>query len=149
MKKGLGILQPILAANKSKPKGRVVLATVQGDLHDIGKNLVAMLLEGGGFEVFDVGVNADPKKIMAEVERVDADVVGLSALLTTSMPFMDKTIKAIRAEGHTYPIMVGGAPVSQEYADKINADGYAETAVDAVVLAKHLMAQMADIQEAV
>ena len=139
MKQGLAVLQPILAARKTKPKGIVVLATVQGDLHDIGKNLVAMLLEGGGFEVFDVGVNAAPDKIMAEAERVNADVIGLSALLTTSMPFMDKTIKAIRKEGLGYPIMVGGAPVSQEFADKINASGYAETAVDAVSLAKRLV----------
>lgn len=149
MKAGLGVLQPILTARKTKSKGTVVLATVQGDLHDIGKNLVAMLLEGGGFEVFDVGVNADPGKIMAEAERVNADVIGLSALLTTSMPFMDKTIQAIRSEGLSYPIMVGGAPVSQEFADKIGADGYAETAVDAVVLAKRLLAPESGLQQAV
>ncbi len=150
MKEGLAVLQPILTARKTKPKGTIVLATVQGDLHDIGKNLVGMLLEGGGFEVYDVGVNADPGKIMAEAERVNADVVGLSALLTTSMPFMDKTIKAIRGEGKTYPIMVGGAPVSQEFADKIGADGYAESAVDAVVLAKRLTGQKAAmVQQAV
>jgi len=140
MKTGLGVLRPILIANKTKSKGTIVLATVQGDLHDIGKNLVAMLLEGGGFDVYDVGVNASPAKIMEEAKRVNADIVGLSALLTTSMPFMGKTVTAIKNEGHTYPVIVGGAPVSQDFADKIGADGYAESAVDAVTLAKRLMA---------
>ena len=139
MKCGLEILRPILTELKTKPKGIVVLATVQGDLHDIGKNLVAMLLEGGGFDVYDVGVNAAPDKIMAEAERVNADIVGLSALLTTSMPFMGKTVTAIKAAGNEYPVIVGGAPVSQDFADKIGADGYAESAVDAVTLAKRLM----------
>jgi len=139
MKSGLEVLRPILTERKTKSKGTVVLATVQGDLHDIGKNLVAMLLEGGGFEVYDVGVNAAPDKIMAEASRVNADIVGLSALLTTSMPFMGKTVTAIKAAGNTYPVIVGGAPVSQDFADKIGADGYAESAVDAVVLAKRLM----------
>ncbi|MBL4891065.1 MAG: corrinoid protein [Rhizobiaceae bacterium] len=140
MKSGLEIFRPILTERKTKSKGTVVLATVQGDLHDIGKNLVAMLLEGGEFEVFDVGVNAAPDKIMAEAEPVTADIVGLSALLTTSMPFMGNTVTAIKEAGNTYPAIVGGAPVSQGFANKIGADGYAESAVDAVVLAKRLMA---------
>jgi len=140
MKAGLEILRPILTASKEPPKGVVVMATVQGDLHDIGKNLVCMMLEGAGFEIVDLGVNTDPMSIIEEADKVGADIIGLSALLTTSMPFMKLTIEAFQREGKNYPIIVGGAPVTQDYANHINATGYADNAVDAVILCKELVA---------
>ncbi len=143
MKAGLEVLRPILTASKEPPKGTIIMATVRGDLHDIGKNLVCMMLEGGGFEIIDLGVNTDPMSIIEEADKAGADIIGLSALLTTSMPFMMKTIEAFKREGKDYPIIVGGAPVTQDYADKIGATGYADNASDAVVLCKSLMAKAA------
>ena len=141
MKAGLEVLRPILTASKEPPKGTVVMATVQGDLHDIGKNLVCMMLEGAGFEIVDLGVNTDPMEIIKTADEVGADIIGLSALLTTSMPFMMKTIAAFKREGKDYPIIVGGAPVTRDYADTIGATGYADNAVDAVILCKDLIAK--------
>ncbi|MBT6085953.1 MAG: corrinoid protein, partial [Rhodospirillaceae bacterium] len=141
MKAGLEVLRPILTASKEPPKGTVVMATVQGDLHDIGKNLVCMMLEGAGFEIVDLGVNTDPMEIIKTADEVGADIIGLSALLTTSMPFMMKTIAAFKSEGKEYPIIVGGAPVTRDYANTIGATGYADNAVDAVILCKDLIAE--------
>lgn len=141
MKAGLEVLRPILTATDEPPKGTVVLATVQGDLHDIGKNLVSMMLEGAGFKIVDLGVNTDPMEIIQTADEVGADIVGLSALLTTSMPFMMKTITAFRNENKDYPIIVGGAPVTQEFATKIGADGYADNAIDAVTLCKSIVGE--------
>lgn len=140
MKAGLEVLRPILTATKEPSKGTIVMATVQGDLHDIGKNLVCMMLEGAGFLIHDLGVNTDPQEIINTAEELDADIIGLSALLTTSMPFMQRTIQAFRDRELSYPIIVGGAPVTQEYADKIDAHGYADNAVDAVSLCKKIIA---------
>ncbi len=140
MKAGLEILRPILTASKEPPKGTVVMATVQGDLHDIGKNLVCMMLEGAGFKIIDLGVNTDPQDIIRNAEKENADIVGLSALLTTSMPFMMLTVNAFKDDGKDYPVICGGAPVTREFADKIGAHGYADNAVEAVTLCKSIVA---------
>lgn len=134
------ILRPLLAQTGSKNTGHVVLGTVQGDLHDIGKNLVAAMLEGGGFEVTDLGVDVAPEAFVAAVKNRPVQIVGLSALLTTTMPAMKKTIDACRAAGirDQVRIMIGGAPVTQRYADSIGADGYAESAIASVDLARRL-----------
>jgi len=139
MKAGLEVLRPILTATNSKPKGVVVLATVFGDLHDIGKNLVGMMLEGAGFKVVDLGVNTKSEEIIKTAREVDADVIGLSALLTTTMPFMRKIIQEIKEAGIDVPVIVGGAPVSRTFADEISADDYGDNAPEAVSICKMLM----------
>ena len=139
MKSGLGVLRPVLTKTASKPKGTVMLATVQGDVHDIGKNLVGMMLEGAGYSVVDLGVNQTKEDIVARAEEIRPDVIGLSALLTTSMPSMGKTLAAIREQGLNLPVVVGGAPVTQEFADAIGADGYGENAPGAVALVEALV----------
>ena len=141
MKAGLAILRPILTATKEPPKGVVVLATVQGDLHDIGKNLVGMMLEGAGFQVVDLGVNIKAEEIIDKSRELGADIVGLSALLTTTMPYMKIIIEEIHASDVPTPVMVGGAPVTREFAENVNADGYADNAAEAVRLAKFLVAE--------
>lgn len=134
------ILRPLLAQTGAKPMARVLLGTVQGDLHDIGKNLVAAMLEGGGFEVDDLGVDVPPEKFIEAVKKKPVQIVGLSALLTTTMPAMKNTIEAFRAAGirDQFKIMVGGAPVTRSYAESIGADGYSETAAASVDLARRL-----------
>lgn len=144
MKAGLEILRPILTARKSKPKGVVVMATVFGDLHDIGKNLVGMMLEGAGFKVVDLGVNTKAEKIIETAREVNADVIGLSALLTTTMPFMKLIIAKIKAEGLTVPVIVGGAPVSREFAEDVGANGYGDNAPEAVEICRKLVAKAAE-----
>ena len=139
MKAGLAVLKPILTKTQSKPKGTVVLATVFGDLHDIGKNLVGMMLEGAGFKVVDLGVNTKAEEIIETAKELNADVVGLSALLTTTMPFMKLTIEAIKDEGLDIPVIIGGAPVSEEFANNVNATGYGDNAPIAVQLVKDLV----------
>ena len=135
------LIRPLLAKQGAQPTGRVVLGTVQGDLHDIGKNLVAALLEGGGFEVIDLGVNVSPEKFIAAVADKQAQVVGLSALLTTTLPAMKTTLDAFRSAGlrDRVKVMIGGAPVTQSFADTIGADGYGENAASAVQLARRLV----------
>ena len=135
------ILRPLLAQTGAKPMAHIVLGTVQGDLHDIGKNLVAAMLEGGGFEVTDLGVDVPPEEFIAAVKKRPVQIVGLSALLTTTMPAMKTTIEAIRAAGirDQIKIMVGGAPITKTYAESIGADGYSETAAASVDLARRLM----------
>ena len=140
MKMAMAILEPELAKEGVEPLGKCLIGTVQGDLHDIGKNLVAMMLKGAGFEVVDLGVDVDPEKFVEQVKAANAHVVGLSALLTTTMPGMEKTLKALRDAGVSAKIMVGGAPVTQDYADRIGADGYAADAASAVDVAKSLVA---------
>lgn len=132
------ILRPLLAGAGVQPAARVVLGTVKGDLHDIGKNLVAAMLEGGGFEVADLGVDVAPEQFIASLKSRPAQIVGLSALLTTTMPAMRTTIDAFRSAGirEQVKIMVGGAPVTRSFADSIGADGYGESAVAAVELAR-------------
>jgi 5-methyltetrahydrofolate--homocysteine methyltransferase len=135
------ILRPLLAQTGAKPRGQVVLGTVRGDLHDIGKNLVAAMLEGGGFEVTDLGVDVPPEKFIAAVQDKQAQIVGLSALLTTTLPAMKTTIEAFRTAGirERVKVMIGGAPVTQSYADSIGADGYGENAAASVDLARRLV----------
>ncbi|MFV2002475.1 MAG: cobalamin-dependent protein, partial [Paracoccaceae bacterium] len=140
MKGGLEILRPLLTKTSVKPKGLVMLATVQGDVHDIGKNLVAMMLEGAGYRVVDLGVNNAADEIVAKARELNPDVVGLSALLTTTMPNMSKVIKAFRDCDDPVPIIIGGAPVTQSFADIIGADGYGADAPGAVRLVEQLVA---------
>jgi len=140
MKMAMEVLEPELAKAGVKPRGKFLIGTVQGDLHDIGKNLVAMMLKGAGFEVIDLGVDVGPEKFVERAKATGSQLVGLSALLTTTMPSMEKTIKALKKAGVLAKIMVGGAPVTQGYADKIGADGYAAEAASAVDLAKSLVA---------
>ncbi len=142
MHAAMDIIKPLLSASGADMKGTVVIGTVQGDLHDIGKNLVAMMLEGGGFTVVDVGVDVPSEKFVEEAKKNNAQIVGLSALLTTTMPVMKDVITALRSDSQTkdVKVMVGGAPLTQEYADSIGANGYAPDASSAVDLAKSLIA---------
>jgi len=135
------ILKPQLTEADSAARGKVIIGTVKGDLHDIGKNLVAMMLESSGMEIFDLGVDVDPDKFAAEVKEKNAGMLCLSALLTTTMPMMRQTIDAVIENGirDQLKIMVGGAPVTQSFADEIGADGYAPDAGSAVKLAKRLI----------
>jgi 5-methyltetrahydrofolate--homocysteine methyltransferase len=137
------VLRPLLSKAGVEPVGKVVLGTVKGDLHDIGKNLVGAMLEGGGFEVMDLGVGVEPDQFVAAARERQADIVGLSALLTTTLPAMQTTIKALDAAGmrSSLKVMVGGAPVTQQYASSIGADGYAQNATLAVALARALIAK--------
>jgi 5-methyltetrahydrofolate--homocysteine methyltransferase len=139
MKMAMVILEPKLVEAGVKPLGKALMGTVQGDLHDIGKNLVVMMLKGAGFEVVDAGVDVAPDAFIAKIRECKPQVVGFSALLTTTMPAMEKTILAMREAGLPTRVMVGGAPVTQEYADKIGADGYAPDAASAVDVAKRLL----------
>lgn len=143
MKSALDLIRPLLTARGDKPVGRVAIGTVKGDLHDIGKNLVASLLEGGGFEVIDLGVNVSPEKFIETVQQKDANIVAMSALLTTTMPAMKTTIDALKKAGvrDRVKVLIGGAPITQKYAEEIGADGYSENAVGAVALAKKATAQ--------
>ncbi len=141
MKAALELIRPVLPAGGLGYNGRVVLGTVKGDLHDIGKNLVGTMLEGGGYEVIDLGVNVSPEQFAQAVIDNKADIVAMSALLTTTMPFMATTINALKQVGlrERVKILVGSAPISQRYADEIGADGYSETAAGAVAAAKRLL----------
>jgi 5-methyltetrahydrofolate--homocysteine methyltransferase len=140
MKMAMEVLEPELVKAGVKPIGRLLIGTVQGDLHDIGKNLVAMMLKGAGFEVIDLGVDVAPEKFAAEAKARGVNLIGMSALLTTTMPGMEKTIKAVQQAGLKVKVMVGGAPVTQSFADKIGAHGYAPDAASAVDTAKKLVA---------
>lgn len=135
------ILKPLLAAEDMSAMGRVIIGTVKGDLHDIGKNLVAMMLESAGFEVYNLGTDISPDKFVSEVNEKNANIVCLSALLTTTMPMMKQTIDALAENGSRdrVKIMVGGAPVTNNYANEIGADGYAPDAGSATKLAKTLL----------
>mgnify|MGYP001132007238 CR=1 FL=1 len=140
MKMAMEVLEPELVKAGVEPVGTLLIGTVQGDLHDIGKNLVAMMLKGAGFQVIDLGVDVGPQKFVEQVKAANAQLIGMSALLTTTMPGMEKTIKALKDSGIPVKVMIGGAPVTQDYADKIGADGYAPDAASAVDLAKSLVA---------
>jgi len=140
MKMAMEILEPELVKAGVKPIGKFMIGTVQGDLHDIGKNLVAMMLKGAGFEVIDLGVDVGSDKFIERAKATGVQLIGMSALLTTTMPSMEKTLKAIKAAGVPAKVMIGGAPVTQGYASKIGADGYAPDAASAVDVAKKLVA---------
>ena len=137
---GMEILQPLLEAAGVQPIGKVVIGTVKGDLHDIGKNLVGMMLRGAGFEVVDTGVDVSPEKFLESARTSGAKVIGCSALLTTTMPQMKKVVEAAKASGLKVKVMIGGAPVTQGYCDEIGADGYAPDAASAADVAMKLCA---------
>lgn len=145
MKAALELVRPLLAARGAKPLATVAVGTVKGDLHDIGKNLVAAMFEGGGFEVIDLGVNVPPEKFIAAVNEKGAHIVAMSALLTTTMPAMKSTIEALTQAGvrDKVKVLVGGAPITQKYATDIGADGYSENAVGAVGVAKQALGLVA------
>jgi corrinoid protein of di/trimethylamine methyltransferase len=142
MKTSLELLRPLLTARGAGRVGRVAIGTVKGDMHDIGKNLVAALLEGGGFEVIDLGVNVPPEKFIEAIKEKKAQIVAISALLTTTMPAMKSTIDALRQAGvrAQVKVLVGGAPLTQRYADEIGADGYSDNAAGAVTVARRVLA---------
>ena len=142
MKKGIEVLTPALKAAGTESVGKLILGTVAGDLHDIGKNLVGMMIEGAGFDVIDLGVDVPADKFIEAMKaNPDCKIVALSALLTTTMPAIKNTIDAIVASGlrDTVKIMIGGAPVTQAFADEVGADGYSEDAASAAELAKKLL----------
>ena len=141
MKKGLDVVKPLLTADQSEPRGTIIMTTVKGDLHDIGKNLVTMMLEGAGFKVVDLGVDLSVEKLIEQVKAIKPQVLGLSALLTTTMPEMKRVIEELEAQGlrKSVKVMVGGAPVDKAFAQKIRADGYGANAAEAVELARRLV----------
>jgi methanogenic corrinoid protein MtbC1 len=143
MKAGMGILRPILTDTGAEPIGKMVIGTVKGDIHDIGKNLVGMMMEGAGFEIVDLGINTDADAYLAALEEHRPDILGMSALLTTTMPYMKVVIEAMREHGvrDDYIVMVGGAPLNEEFGAAIGADAYCRDAGIAVEVAKRLIAE--------
>ena len=141
MKGGMAILRPLLAETGAKPVGTMVIGTVKGDIHDIGKNLVAMMLEGAGFEVFDIGINNAVEDYIAALERHKPDILGTSALLTTTMPYMKVVIDALKEKGirDDYIVMVGGAPLNEEFGIAVGADAYCRDAAEAATTAVRLV----------
>jgi methylmalonyl-CoA mutase cobalamin-binding domain/chain len=143
MKCGMHILRPLLAETGAEPIGTVVIGTVKGDIHDIGKNLVAMMLEGAGFEVFDLGINTDADKFIAAIAAHKPDILGMSALLTTTMPYMKVVIDTLKERGlrNDYIVLVGGAPLNEEFGMAVGADAYCRDAAVAAETAKRLIAE--------
>jgi len=141
MKKGLDMIKPLLQEGQEQSKGKIVLCTVRGDLHDIGKNLVAMMLEGAGFEVIDLGVDVTVENVIDKVADIQPQVLGMSALLTTTMPEMENVIHVLQARGirEKVKVIIGGAPVDAEFAEKIGADAYGKDAAEAVTIARSLI----------
>ena len=146
MKAGMAILRPLLAETGAPPMGKMVIGTVKGDIHDIGKNLVAMMLEGAGFEVINLGVNTDADKFLNAIAEHQPDLLGMSALLTTTMPYMKVVIEALRTKGirDDIVVLVGGAPLNEEFAAAIGADAYCRDAAVAVETAKDFMKRRAN-----
>lgn len=142
MKAAMELLRPLLAASDQQMRAKIIIGTVKGDLHDIGKNIVASMLEGGGFEVIDLGADVTPEKFVAAVEERQPQVVCMSALLTVTMPSMKTTIEALKTAGlrNKVKVIIGGAPVTSQYAQEIGADGYSENASGAVSTVKNLLA---------
>jgi methylmalonyl-CoA mutase cobalamin-binding domain/chain len=141
MKAGMALLRPLLAETGAESIGKVVIGTVKGDIHDIGKNLVAMMLEGAGFDVFDLGINTDVDEFLAALDEHQPDILGMSALLTTTMPYMKVVIDTLSERGlrDRYLVLVGGAPLNQEFGDAIGADAYCRDAAVAAEMAKELV----------
>ncbi len=141
MKGGMAILRPLLAETGAEPVGKVVIGTVKGDIHDIGKNLVGMMLEGAGFEVVDIGINSDAEKFVAALEEHKPDILGMSALLTTTMPYMKVVIQALVDRGmrDDYIVLVGGAPLNEEFGQAVGADAYCRDAGVAADIARRLL----------
>ena len=143
MKGGMAILRPILAKSDIPPIGKIVIGTVKGDVHDIGKNLVSMMLEGAGFEVFDLGINNPVENYLAAIEKHRPDILGMSALLTTTMPYMKVVIDTLKEKGirDDYIVLVGGAPLNENFGKAVGADAYCRDAAMAVETAKRLIAE--------
>jgi 5-methyltetrahydrofolate--homocysteine methyltransferase len=143
MKGGMKVLKPLLANTGAKPVGKMVIGTVKGDIHDIGKNLVGMMMEGAGFEIVDLGINTDAAEYLAALEEHKPDILGMSALLTTTMPYMKVVIDSLKEKGirDKYIVLVGGAPLNEEFAQAIGADAYCRDAATAVDVAKKLVGQ--------
>jgi len=148
MKGGMQILKPLLAETGAKPVGTMVIGTVKGDIHDIGKNLVAMMMEGAGFEVHDIGINNSVEEYIAALERHKPDILGMSALLTTTMPYMKVVIDALAEQElrDKYIVMVGGAPLNEEFGLAVGADAYCRDAADAATTAIRLVAQRRELE---
>ena len=140
MNAGMAKLEPLLVKEGVKPKGAVVIGTVKGDLHDIGKNIVAMMLKGAGYKIIDLGIDVSPEKYVAAAQENRASIVALSALLTTTMVQMKNIVEAVKAAGLGIPVIIGGAPVTRDYADQIKAQGYAPDAASAVEEVGRLLA---------
>jgi corrinoid protein of di/trimethylamine methyltransferase len=143
MKAGMGILKPLLAETGAPKVGKMVIGTVKGDIHDIGKNLVCMMMEGAGFEVIDLGINTSVETFLDALEAHRPDILGMSALLTTTMPYMKTVIETLKAKGlrHEYLVFVGGAPVNEQFAEAIGADAYCRDAAVTVETAKKMLHQ--------
>ncbi|MEL7529403.1 MAG: B12-binding domain-containing protein [Pseudomonadota bacterium] len=143
MKAGMGILRPLLAETGAPKVGKMVIGTVKGDIHDIGKNLVSMMMEGAGFEVIDIGINNPVENYLAALEEHQPEILGMSALLTTTMPYMKVVIDEMKAKGirDDYIVLVGGAPLNEEFGEAVGADGYCRDAAVAVEMAKDLIAR--------
>lgn len=139
MKKSMEIVKPLIAETDLPSMGKVIIATIQGDLHDIGKNLVLMMLEGAGFEVIDLGIDVPVDKILDTIEKDDVKLVGISALLTTTMMALEPAVQRIHENKSDVKVMIGGAPLTQDFADKIGADGFAPDALRAIELSKKLL----------
>ncbi|MCP4274567.1 MAG: cobalamin-binding protein [Gammaproteobacteria bacterium] len=141
MKSGMTLLKPLLSASGVDPVGKMIIGTVKGDIHDIGKNLVAMMMEGAGFEVIDVGINVEVEKFIEVLEAEKPDILGMSALLTTTMPYMKVVIDSLKEQGirDDYIILVGGAPLNEEFCTAVGADAYCRDAATAVETAKELV----------
>ena len=150
MKGGMAILKPLLAETGAKPVGTMVIGTVKGDIHDIGKNLVAMMMEGAGFEVHDMGINNSVEDYIATLERHKPDILGMSALLTTTMPYMKVVIDALKDQGlrDKYIVMVGGAPLNEEFGVAVGADAYCRDAADAATTAIRLVTERRALESA-
>jgi 5-methyltetrahydrofolate--homocysteine methyltransferase len=147
MKGGMTILKPLLAETGAKPVGTMVIGTVKGDIHDIGKNLVAMMMEGAGFDVYDIGINNSVEDYLAALERHKPDILGMSALLTTTMPYMKVVVDALKDQGlrGKFIVMVGGAPLNQEFGDAVGADAYCRDAADAATTAIRLVSERREL----
>ncbi len=145
MKGGMGLLRPILANTGAKPAGKMVIGTVKGDIHDIGKNLVGMMMEGAGFEIIDLGINTDADEYIAALEEHKPDILGMSALLTTTMPYMKVVIDTMKEKGirDDFIVLVGGAPLNEEFSQFIGANAYCRDAATAVDVAKKLVSERA------
>ena len=142
MKKGLEIINPLLKSDEIESKGKIIMGTVKGDIHDIGKNLVIMMLQGAGFDVIDLGVDISTEELTQKVDEIKPDILGLSALLTTTMPEIKNVIETLKDKGlrNDVKVIIGGAPLNAAFAEKVGADGYGKDAAEAVVLARSLIA---------
>ncbi len=146
MKTSMKILEPFMIGSGHRPKGTALLGTVKGDVHDIGKNIVSIMLQGNGYSVFDLGSDCSAEKFMSGVEQYQPDIIGLSALLTTTMVYMRTVIEFLHSRQVSMPIIIGGAPINQKYATEIGADGYARNAAEAVELVSRLLADKKEDQ---